>query len=482
MKHANWKARAKRMLKMFIAKCGGEFETGLLRTPGKLIRIDYVEQSMGQLARDLPTHDALFFRSLPVNVERWIRAMCTYDIATYVPREWSIRHTFPPGNLLRKGKTFTQILRFNSMPYCAPFFKHFDHACSMKGISVRLCESQQQYEAEMSSHGTRGVITSDESPRLSFACPSSNTRPLPSATFKLRPSTSLDVEETLGTLARQGRLLLSGTFCQILSIFVLENNGEAIRVYGATSSPSFLPPLSQFNLPGLWTASNDKITFLCDDKMRGCDVEIIFREGIHAEVITLTELTGGKIKTNSLAEKIVANIAEVEKKHMTLMKPELKQRKTDTDIIQKICQQLRRNHVPTHHAATTTATAIPQKLTAQTSEKCNENTVEAPRKNRNAWILSDDNRCLEVVDSIMRDDVMTRKRWLNGNACETCRKRHPDASRASETACRAKSCKNSFKFYSTTTHYIFANASRKRVERDINLPLFTDDVLMKLPI
>jgi len=259
-----------------------------------------------------------------------------------------------------------------------------------------------------------------------------------------------------------------------LSIFVLENNGEAIRVYGATSSPSFLPPLSQFNLPGLWTASSDKITFLCDDKMQGCDVEIIFREGIDAEVITLTELTGGKIKTNSLAEKVVANIAEVEKKHMTLMKPELKQRKTDTDIIKKICEQLRRDHVPTHHAATTAATTIPQKRTAHA--------VEAPRMNRNAWILSDDNRCLEVVDSIMRDDVMTRKRWLNGNACEMCRKRHPDAARASETACRAKLCKNSFKFYSTTTHYIFANASRKRVERDINLPLFTDDVLMKLPI
>lgn len=103
MRKMKWKSRAKSMLEIFISECGGEFAAGLVRTPGKMVRVDYLRQSFCQLARDVPSRDTFFFRSLPVDIEQWIRAVCTFDIDTYVPREWSIKHAVPRKKTQKKA-------------------------------------------------------------------------------------------------------------------------------------------------------------------------------------------------------------------------------------------------------------------------------------------------------------------------------------------------------------------------------------------
>ena len=88
-----WRVRSRRVLDALIEACGGEAAERVVKTPGKVVRVDYLRRAIDDLTRDDTSEGSFFFRGLPVNVEAWLRALCAHDVATYVPTRWRTKRS-----------------------------------------------------------------------------------------------------------------------------------------------------------------------------------------------------------------------------------------------------------------------------------------------------------------------------------------------------------------------------------------------------
>jgi hypothetical protein len=244
-----WKTRTYRLLQKFIYTCGGETMPGVVSMLGKPVRTDYLKSALRLLCRDLPSRHAFFYKALPVNVGKWVEALCTYDIDTYTPRSWSMKHAEPRD--LTECSTFAELSIYNEVPEFVDFFTAFKQRIKNMGVCAREFNTKEDYEQSLLVSRMRGTMHvfgctvfagdrleihmdgAQHSQAPSVGRPLVPVKPLrPIRPLMLRPSSdNLAVEDVLGIIARKGVLVAVGSGAKLLALYAANKNGELLKTF-----------------------------------------------------------------------------------------------------------------------------------------------------------------------------------------------------------------------------------------------------------
>jgi hypothetical protein len=484
-----WRIRARLVFETFAELCGASGKDLLVQTPGKAVRADYLRRAIAELTRDKSTRDAFFHRGVPVNVERWVRAICTHDIATYVPHDWVRRRDrkrTKEAPALEAGPVFARIRVNGDVEGCDLFVDSFVGEARALGVEVRVADdvaSPPEGEGErlFAAGGERHAEGRDHERELrrgdSFeSC---------SSAFSFREDASvLDVEEFNGLLERNGKVVVSGGTDWWAGVGV-EPAGGLLRSYDAKDDRARLPfdpfvVARESNVwGGLWTVVG----------VRGDPLALETMRGIAIDVVAHAQTTGG---ARELAKNAARTVSEAERAKMELngtrdLRARRRETTTRCDIARLLALVVKRKREPWVCRALADAPSDPdpEPPVGETSATRREAPRDAnlptvlPTRCRNAWVL-EDGTVLETRDATVARTVVEKRAWTKGPKCSACPPEHPDPLVATRTACPSSTCRRAFRVFSTTTHWGFKNARGKRVELDMNAPLFTDEALAML--
>jgi hypothetical protein len=418
-----------------------------------------------------------------VNVERWVEAICTHDIATYVPQEWVRRRErkrakdSPPR---ATGPAFARIRVNGDAAGCEPFMESFVREARALGVEVRVADDaastpEGEDERLFAAGGERRAIGGELRRGDSFeSC---------SSVFSFREDASvLDVEEFNGLLERNGKVVVSGGTDWWTGVGV-EPAGGLLRSYDARDERERLP-FDPFVVAresgvggGLWTIVG----------VRGDPLALDTSRGVAVDVVAHAQRTGG---ARELAKNVARTVSEAERaktpREGTRAPLRARGRETTTrcDIARLLALAVKRKREPWVCRALADAPddPDPEPPVGEASATRREAPRDAspptvlPTRCRNAWVLGD-GTVLETRDATVARTVVEKRAWTKGPRCSACPPEHPDPLVATRTACPSPTCRRAFRVFSTTTHWGFKNARGKRVELDMNAPLFTDEAL-----
>ena len=504
---------------------------------GKLVRTDYVKASLRLLCRDLPSRHSFFYKAHPVNVGKWVEALCTYDIDTYTQRSWSMKHAEPRD--LTEYATVAEMSIYNETPEFVDFFTAFKHRMKYFGVRAREFDTRKEYEASLHFHRVKGT-------RNAFGC-AMNTgerltvnlrgdkatsspgiaRPLipikparPIRPLMLRPfDDDLAVDNVLGIIVRNGALVAVGSGSKLLALYATDQYGTLVKSF---SEDTFAWKQIDDRIAGIvhdiWVINGSQIEgYENNDNVRtaGMDVPLTIEPGISVDELEKVRFTNVKrfaAICSHIAAATAAQIREV--MHRRVATP---LRVQGSDLVRQITLDMKERNTLECKAVEavegregsdgsdgsdgggvmTTGGVHTRKLSRYGSDLSSsqlnigtdtiplmplEKVVPAcnlPKLCRNAWVMQDGS-CVEVVDTLKRDAIMERARMFGAKRCPGCPPDHPDPVRTERMVCSAAQCSSKFSFYTTTTHYVYKKASGRSLEKDINLPLFADQVLCRL--
>lgn len=520
---AEWRVKSRRVLDALIEACGGSVEGGLVvATPGKVVRIDYLRRAIDELTRDESSSECFFHRGVPVNVEAWLRALCEHDVATYVPTKWTRKKTrrqrevddvFPVSD--RDGPVVSnKTLKIrNDVFACETFVESLVDATRERGVLMRRAGDEERADVAFVSTGRaiEGLVSS------SITVESSPTTVQTRADS--RRLTLLDLEELSGLFSRGGRVVVGGARAEWWVGFAVEKNGDVVRTYDAREDgggklpfcPGDAVCLSRTSAAhaevdaasseptvgdevvvapeGAWTVI---ATGFVDDIRSSLRVRVL--DGFSVDLVVHAETTRDAKRSASLARRVAelvvdgdgARNSDVEAQRAS---PERAISRSRSDIARLLSMVVKREHEPWVSDALREPTNDARGRRGDVSEDAAKNDdtpiassapTMAPTLCRNAWVLSD-GRTVEVRDKTLTRAILGRRRWNVGKRCTGCQRyRHPDALVAGRTPCSSASCERAFRQYSTTTHWNFETGRRKKIELDMNAPLFTDESLALL--
>lgn len=491
-----WKVRASRLRKTFILACGGETMPGLVTVFGKHIRTDYLKLSLRQLSWDLPSKDTFFYKALPINFEKWVVALCTHDIATYTPRSWSKSHAVPRD--LMELSTFAQLSIYNESPELVDFFTAFKQRLQQIGVRAREFNTREDYDTSLCVFQTQGmnnafgcsVLAGDRlsiqlcntagmsvEPVVGVARPLVPIKPLRSLRpLLLQPSeANLAVEATMGIIVRHGTLMGVGSGEKLLALYATDQNGCVIKSYGDTTFAwKQIADRTTGIIHSLWVMKTAQYSVTGKERTTGMDVPLVLLAGVGVDDLLNARVIGEKTFSAICAQtatNVASKIREVMQRR--IVAPVLS---TRTDLVQQITRDMRKGStsLPPEHLYDGAGTAVPLMPIEKVVPLYN-----VPKSCRNAWLLLDGSQ-VSVVDGLQRDAINRRVRLNGAKRCPACPANHPDSIRREQMVCTSPQCPSKFVFYTTMTHYVYKKANGRTVEQDINLPLFTDQVLSQI--
>jgi hypothetical protein len=544
-----WRTRTNRLLQTFICACGGETIPGIVRLFGKLVRTDYLKTSLRLLCRDRPSKHAFFYKALPVNVEKWVEALCLYDIDTYTPRAWSMKHAEPRD--MTECATVAELSIFNETPEFVDFFTVFKQRLKHLGVRAREFNTREDYEASMRvlrAQGCKNTFgcavhagdrlniklgeedTPTSSPGMGVGRPLWPVKPVRALRpLTLRPSDdNLAVENVLGIIVRGGVLVAVGSGGKLLALYATDKDGTLVKSFG---DDTFVWKQIVDRICGvvhnMWVMTAVKcegIEIAQDVRTSGMDVPLTLEPGVG-----IADLVSVRSTSERRFAAICAHAAQTTAAHLreaTHRRVATPLRAQGSDLVRQITLDLKERGTPTGgsqgtkhsrdwadaldalespeisqapQASQVSQAPMPERLlsgksgisvafldvgTSVSPVMPLEKVVPAynvPKLCRNAWVDADGS-CVEVVNSLQRDVILGRARTYGAKRCTGCPPEHPDPLRTERMVCSAPQCSSKFLFYTTTTHYVYKKASGRSLEEDINLPLFSDQVLRKLSL
>ncbi|MBE35220.1 MAG: hypothetical protein CMI16_06655 [Opitutaceae bacterium] len=530
-----WRVRSRRVLDALIDACGGSSEGGhVVATPGKIVRIDYLRRAIDELTRDETSSGCFFHRGIPVNVEAWLRALCEHDIATYVPTRWTRKktrrrrdHEEDIGDLGdlrdlrdlggidrddRDGRRETSRARGvvvkkirNDVFACETFVETLVEASRERGVVLRRVQDGEQSDVALESTG-RVIEGLASSPSVAESSTTVLTR---------RKLTLLDVEELSGLFSRGGRVVVGGARDEWWVGFAIEENGDVARTYDAKDDTGDKLPFCPGDAvcrPGGTSSSrddasgqatNDEVvtpegawtviaTGFVDETRSSMSARAI--DGLSVDLVVHVETTANAKRSATLARR-VASLVDIDdaggdgrsRWADDRLPVERVISRSRSDIARLLAMVVKREHESWVSDALRETTTDDARVRRPADDAPIRSDVAPPKTSpttptlcRNAWILSG-GRTVEVRDKTLTRAMIGRRRWNVGKRCSGCQsRRHPDAFVAGRTSCSSTSCERAFRPYSTTTHWNFETGRRKRIELDMNAPLFTDESLASL--
>ena len=507
-----WRVKSRRVLDALIEVCGGTVGGGhVVATPGKVVRIDYLRRAIDDLTRDETSSDCFFHRGVPVNVEAWLRALCEHDVDTYVPTRWTRKKTRRRrevgdnvGDRDVSRPTMTKKIR-NDVFACESFVETLTEASRERGVLLRRVDEREGADVTFVSTG-RAIEGLAPSPSIVEGS---------SVVVQTRADsprlTLLDVEELSGLFSRGGRLVVGGARDEWWIGFAVEENGDVARTYDAEDDTGGKLPFCPGDAvcrprissdgaggtdapEGAWTVV---ATGFADETRSSIRVRAI--GGLSVDLVVHAETTRDTERSAALARRVARLIGDVgsvgtderppaeraisrSRSDIARLLAMIVKREHDSWVSEALCEvpndTRRRSRDDTENVDVDTPVARAS-APSPTPTPTRPTTI-APTLCRNAWVLSD-GRTVEVRDKTLTRAIIGRRRWNVGKRCPGCqRHRHPDAFVAGRTPCSSASCERAFRQYSTTTHWNFETGRRKKIELDMNAPLFTDESLALL--
>jgi len=533
---------------------------GIVRLFGKLVRTDYLKTSLRLLCRDRPSRRAFFYKALPVNVDKWVEALCLYDIDTYTPRAWSVKHAEPRD--MSECTTIAELSIFNETPEFVDFFTVFKQRLKHLGVRAREFNTREDYEASLlvlRAQGCKntfgcavhagdrlniklGEDTPTSSPGVGGGRPLWPVKPARALRpLTLRPSDdNLAVENVLGIIVRGGVLVAVGSGGSLLALYATDKHGALVKSFG---DETFVWKQIVDRICGvihnIWVMTatkSEEIEIAQDVRTSGMDVPLMLEPGVG-----VADLVNVRSTSERRFAAICAHAAQTTAAHLreaVHRRAPTPLRAQGSDLVRQITLDLKERGTSSGGSLSTKHTRdwtdaldaleipdishsleslespespeSPESLEASRppmAERCLsgksnisvafldvgtsvspvmplEKVVPAynvPKLCRNAWI-DENGSCVEVVNSLQRDAILGRSRTYGAKRCTMCPAEHPDALRTERMVCSAPQCSSKFLFYTTTTHYVYKKASGRSLEEDINLPLFSDQVLRKLSL
>lgn len=473
-----WQKRASRMLETFVRACGGEVAAGVVLLADKPVRVDYLKKSLRQLAVDKPVGLSVFYKSLPVNVEAWIRAMCTFDIATHVPRWWALRRSRHKS--AARDSLVARLGVRNEVPEAETVLAQFATNAKHRGLRVQRVSEETVNRVLHKDERTAPVVRL-ASPRdvLGVSGMSAETSEV---LVRIRPTQTLEYEEVIGLLERGGRVVCVGNQTRVVLTFFIEPGGAVFKTCRNTSPPHYLRECADACVSWLsWSLEVHTPAFVFGDPLSGADTRVTILRGVRLEVLMfIHDACDPGERHHRLDEMAKAFLREIRAEERAACARATSPKNAvmthaNCDLVKTLCELVKRNardrmsEKPSAESAPMTWEGAPFARDDETP----------PRKCRNGWILLD-GTVVEKAD-IVAHRVRFRTRWpTNFKKCSACPTLHPDPRRREREKCGSIGCKSRFWVSDTLTHYCFRGHKLRREELDKNAPLFTDEVLREL--
>ena len=447
----------------------------------KLVRIDYLEKSVKELCVDECTRNSLFYRNRPVNLKKWLLALCQYDIARFTPRKWFAARlimSVEPHVQAKEHLADISLLAYDS--------QHDDFINALKtllrheGITLRVYGTFEQHEQSVSFWKNKRTVAFDisnvETMVLSGCRVDLNAAENRPILFRPGDVIDLPTEEILGTLYRNSAdrsVFCLGAGSNTLALYLLDGTSTLLKQY--TRAHAMLGKIRRE------TADVDRVAWLARlsfspeqalMKTRGetYQVRVTFQPFVSSKCAHHLKLMGGNV-FNAFSQAAVTQIAKLVRK--TLEAAKTKNDTAKKHSVAEIMQHVVRAQAPPlETSARATDDALP-------SERPTPKDF-VPTECRDAWVLP------SGAEIFATDDELKLK-MRNKRRCfwaQRCRKCPPDAAEPRKTElmpCANKLCTALFVYYSTSSHYCYRDHTRSLVEKDMNLPLFCDEVLQRVP-
>lgn len=469
------------MLFTFVEACGGELAQGIIDLCGKPVRVDYVKKSLRQIAVDKPFGTSLFYKSVPINLEAWIRAMCLYDIATYVPMWWSMSLY-----RCRMSDLKAVTVRFgikNTVSEADTALIEFAKTARKIGMNVERVTEETVLAVK------NNTLKRDHLSPVVSLCDKKNILPfvttLEHVTFAhIRPTQSLEYEEVIGLLERRGRVVCVGGKRNVTFMMMVETGGEIFQIRDKTSPHYLQECIDGCKKWPLWTVEMGSPTFCFGDPLKGADVRVVAFRGIRLETLIFANTAYGRRAKTPQMDEVAANVMgciREDKKHPDSRychDRKITLSRQGSDVVQTICESLKRYRPEEENNRNVCQRLAPLQEWVGAPFLVEETHV--PLKCRNSWVMPD-GATVEKTDEVVNNTMRRRCRWpTNFHRCRMCPPLHPEPKIRETERCKSSSCKTNFWKADNLTHLYFRGERKKRVQLDKFKPLFTDDVLREL--
>jgi hypothetical protein len=471
------------MLFTFVGCCGGEGATGIVALLGRAVRVDYIKQSMLQLARDKPNGTTLFFKGLPVNLEAWVRALCQYDVATYVPRWWAYKHS--RFQQTAKRAAFARLGVCNNVVEAESVLVEFAKSAAMCGLVVERVveETVVGVRDNRISADSLSPVTRFRSPQDFFNLSALSGEAVHTLT-RIRPTQSLDYEEIIGLLSRGGRMVCTGSRRQTLCTFLVEANDEVFRSYQGRALPHYLQQeLDTCGSWPLWSIDVHISEFIFGDPLRGADACVTISHGLRLETLVFIDTVLAPQRRTEALDLLVSAAVNVMSTKLVQRMPKALSADRNIQLTKLLCASVKKRKACAELSGAT-GTRSPERALVSapagwTGTAYTKDSARAPLKCRNAWLMPD-GTTVERADSVVCT-LRDRRRWpSNFSRCPVCPILHPDSKEREGGECHSLFCKTTFWMSDTCTHFCFRGDRNKRTEVDKFRPLFTDEALFEL--
>ena len=481
-----WKLRKKKVFHVLVEACGGQ-KDGIVSFLGKPVRADYLRQAVNELTRDQPHGKTIFYRALPINVEAWLRSLCEFSIATYVPNWWRSRESARMRHIT-KHATFARIGILNQVQEAETPLLTLAMSLSYCGVEM------QRVTKETFSSLSSGLLRSDESPVSSLQTENDffhlGARKRDAILVAhLRPTQSVEYEEVVGLLFRRGVVTCTGSYSDLIFGTFTEESGNVVkRLKGAM--PYYLADhIDKCANSPLWTMELGAPTFLSDNPLQGADCVLKLSEGLCLRTIMALdteECSADSFSTFNAISKAVSLVLRRntrEKENESLSRTS-SITENGTSIVAYLCQAVKRKHLGSLNLGEFGESGGHVPRMTQMEEWVGSNFIKSvdlvPKKCRNAWVTTDGME-VERTDLLITQTIRKRRRWPSVFVkCHMCPELHVDERIREEQGCGSTLCKGKFVSTDYCTHFVFKGSKRKRMEVDKNAHLFTDAALREL--
>lgn len=479
--HLKWKQRARRLFKLFVSKCGGEQNPGLIFLAGTPVRMDYIKKSMIELTKDKPFGKNFFYKSLPVNIEAWIRSICEFTIATHVPRWWSMRQSFKFRDV-SKQMVFARIGICNEVREAEDALVCFSTCISRLGIMVQRVSRQTLHDVQEKrlacDRFTPVTHLKMENDTLNLG---QGAEVVVERLVRVRPTQSLEYEEIIGLLVRGGSLVCVGTKKQLLHGFFLDAQKQVIKKWQDHLQYFLHDHLESVDACPIWRMQMCKTTFISEeDPLQGADCVVTITKGLQLETLLLLHRSSTVNETFDAYCKIADCAMNFMTQNNSLFEKKTCLLRENSDIAMRLSLMVKKRNWDISKNNGNEIPITRPHVEYWTGPSFNNVLENVPRKCRNAWELPD-RTTVERNDTIVSRTLMQRERWpTDFRRCPLCPILHVDERKREIERCSSHFCKSKFIYADTFTHFCFRGNKRRRFEVDKCLPLFTDCSLREL--
>ena len=435
-----------------------------------------------QLLKDKPHGETIFYKSLPIDVEAWIRSLCEFPLDTHVPRWWCVQQSYRFRNAA-KDKTFAElgicneVKEANDMLVCLAS-SLIRYGVDVKKITPETYSAVRQKELHCKRFSSVTMFR-HKSDVLNLG---------QMEMFRveniqiLRPTQTLEFEEVIGVLHREGSILCVGTRKKLLHGFFLSSEGEVQKKWHGHIPHYIIDYMDTCATKTLWTIRVDRPSFSSEDPLDGADCVLTVTDELNLETFCLIyEAFESDVYEHfiALSSCIASAIRDHDLKARDIICRTSSTESSDCNIVSELCMKVKRKNF-----AASLDARVPHPTTAARDTWTGEPLLVAkeviPRKCRNAWISSD-GKIIEKTNLLTMNALHDRMRWPTSLArCHMCPDLHVDKHIRQSQACSSRFCKTKFHIADSGTHVYFRDDKSRRVEVDKSVPLFTDVALLEL--